>query len=134
MKHTLPILLISATATFAQVQYAFTNFVGMPFVSLADGLGDAARFYGPEGLALDSTGNIYVADSYNNAIRKITPNGAVTTVAGSAGQDGSNDGIGSEARFEVPRGVAVDSVGNIYVADTYNHTIRKITPAGVVTT
>ena len=98
-----------------------------------DGTGRAASFENPCGVAVDSAGNVYVADTDNNEIRKITPAGVVTTLAGS-GQYGSSDGSGSAASFENPFGVAVDSAGNLYVADTYNHEIRKITPAGVVTT
>ena len=75
-----------------------------------------------------------VADMGNNIIRKITPPGIVTTTAGFAGYYGSADGIGSNARFFEPSGVAVDTNGNVYVADHYNYTIRKITPAGAVTT
>jgi hypothetical protein len=99
-----------------------------------DGPGDAARFWGPSGVAVDQAGNVYVADSGNNTIRKITPAGMVGTLAGLAGHPGGNDGIGAQARFRNPWGVAVDPGGNVLVADLSNHTIRKITPAGVVTT
>ena len=74
---------------------------------------------------MDSAGNVYVADSGNHTIRKVTSAGVVTTLAGLAGSVGSADGTGSAARFSYPSGVAVDSAGNIYVADTYNHAIRK---------
>lgn len=100
----------------------------------ADGHGTSARFNNPFGVAVDGGGNVYVADSWNHAIRKITPSGVVSTLAGSLGVAGTADGTGGAARFTYPAGVAVDSSGNVYVADTNNHTIRKITPAGVVTT
>jgi sugar lactone lactonase YvrE len=115
--------------------YAFTNFAGLPGVTGAnDGAARAARFSRPYAVAVDSAGNVYVADEMNEAIRKITPAGVVTTLAGAAGQTGNSDGTGSAARFDTPRGVAVDSGDNVYVADTFNDAIRKITPAGVVTT
>ena len=84
-------------------------------------------------MAVDSAGNVYVADRENNTIRKVAPAGVVTTLAGSAWA-GSADGTGAAAQFYLPYGVAVDSAENIYVADTYNHTIRKVTAAGMVTT
>jgi hypothetical protein len=99
-----------------------------------DGTGSAARFNLPAGLAVDGSGNIYVADTYNHTIRKVTATGTVSTVAGQAGSSGSADGSGGNARFNYPSGVSVDSTGNLYVADTNNFTIRKITPAGVVST
>ena len=100
----------------------------------ADGTGTAARFNHPDGVAVDTTGNVYVTDNDNGTIRKITPGGGVTTLAGSMGHSGSTDGTGSAARFNYPMGVAVDTSGTVYVADSWNGTIRKITPGGVVTT
>lgn len=101
---------------------------------LTDGTGNAARFTDPKGVAVDGSGNVYVADASNHTIRKVTPNGVVTTLAGSAGINGSADGTGSEARFNFPTGVAVDLAGNVYVTDLDNNTIRKIRPGGIVTT
>jgi sugar lactone lactonase YvrE len=100
----------------------------------ADGTGSAARFNRPSDLAVDSAGNVYVTDTNNHTIRMITPAGIVSTVAGLAGSSGSVDGTGTAARFNYPTGIAVDGSGNLYVADTNNHSIRKITPAGAVTT
>jgi sugar lactone lactonase YvrE len=100
----------------------------------ADGTGGAAQFYYPVGVAVDYAGNAYVADTYNHVIRKVTRAGVVTTLAGNPGNPGSADGTGGAARFNYPEGVAVDGGGNLYVADTHNDTIRRITPAGVVTT
>ncbi len=99
-----------------------------------DGTGAAARFYFPTNLAVDDAGNVYVADSSNATIRKVTPAGVVTTLAGKAGAYGYLDGAGTEARFYAPAGIAVDGQGNIYVGDSGNQVIRKITPAGVVST
>lgn len=99
----------------------------------ADGTGTAAIFAEPYGLATDSAGNVYVADSFNHLIRKITSAGVVTTLAGNQ-LYGNVDGTGTAARFFNPDGVATDSTGNVYVADTYNDSIRKVSPAGVVTT
>ncbi|HEX7829870.1 MAG TPA: NHL repeat-containing protein [Thermoanaerobaculia bacterium] len=116
-------------------QGVVTTFAGMPgFAGSTDGQGTNARFNGPKGLAIDKNGNLYVADTSNHAIRKITPQGLVTTLAGKAGEFGSTNGSGSQARFYLPWSVAVDPQGNVYVADSYNHNIRIIEPAGVVTT
>jgi len=114
---------------------AVSTLAGLPTVTgSADGTGAGARFNGPEGVAVDTAGNVYVADLSNATIRKITPSGGVTTLAGLAGTIGTADGTGTGARFDGPAGVAVDGSGNVYVADTYSDTIRKVTPAGAVTT
>lgn len=99
-----------------------------------DGIGSTARFNSPQGVAVDAAGNIFVADTGSNIIRKIDPSGIVTTFAGSNGVAGASDGLGTQARFRCPAGLAVDASGNIYVADTCNNTIRKITAAGAVST
>lgn len=99
-----------------------------------DGIASQARFFVPEGIAVDRTGTLYVADRRNSTIRKITPEGVVSTLAGAPGEGGSQDGVGSAARFESPTAVTVDANGNLYVADSGDNTIRKVTPDGVVTT
>jgi sugar lactone lactonase YvrE len=98
-----------------------------------DGIGTAASFKGPNDVAVDAFGNIYVADYLNNKIRRITATGVVSTLAGS-GSQGPADGIGTAASFDSPSGVAVDASGNVYVADFLNNKIRKITATGVVST
>ncbi|MEJ0088157.1 MAG: hypothetical protein WDM80_00140 [Limisphaerales bacterium] len=85
-------------------------------------------------MAADAKGNLFVADSQNHAIRKITTNGVVTTFAGQLGVAGSANGTGTAARFDSPCGLAFDKAGNLYVSDTGNGLIRKITSAGAVTT
>ena len=127
----LPALRVQAQSTYEP--YSFTTFAGLPPGS-ADGTGSAARFNSPAGVAVDSADNTYVADTVNSTIRKITPAGVVTTFAGLAGSTGSANGTGSAARFNGPVAVAIDNIGNIFVADTNNSTIRKITPARVVST
>jgi sugar lactone lactonase YvrE len=99
----------------------------------ADGPGGQAAFNTPSGLALDSLGNLYVADTSNHRIRKVTPQGSVLTIAGD-GNAGYLDGPAAQARFDGPVGVAVDGNGNVYVADTYNDRIRKISVDGQVST
>ncbi len=99
-----------------------------------NGTGSAARFYGPSGVAMDAEGNLFVADTYNNTIRKVSSAGAVSTLAGSAGNYGSWDGTGANARFDGPRGIACDAAGTLFVTDYNNQTLRKISPAGAVLT
>ena len=100
----------------------------------ADGTGAAAQFNQSAGISTDSSGNIYVADTVNQVVRKITPSGVATTLAGSAGSAGYVNGIGTSAKFYSPRALVVDSSGNVYVADAVNNVIRLITPGGVVST
>ena len=90
-----------------------------------DGTGAAARFTYPKGLTVDANGNVFVADTYNNRIRKISPQGVVTTVAGT-GVRGNTNGWAAAAQFNRPEGIAVDSSGNLFVADTSNHAIRLL--------
>lgn len=112
-----------------------TTYAGSPGAhGSADGTGAAARFYSPFGVAVDTAGNVYVADSFNRTVRKIAAGGIVTTLAGSAQSGGKTDGTGTAARFDQPFGIAVDANGNVYVSDSVANTIRKISPAGVVST
>ncbi len=114
--------------------FTFSTLAGNAGYGSADGPGQDARFEFPTGVAADSAGNLYVADTENSTIRRIDPAGIVTTLAGLAGSQGAADGTGSDARFAYPQGIAVDNSGNVYVADTANCTIRQITPDGTVTT
>ncbi len=110
-----------------------TTLAGSGNPDSTNGTGTAASFNNSYGIAVDASGNVYVADSGNNLIRKITPTGKVTTLAGS-GVASDLDGTGIAAAFYNPRGIALDASGNIYVADTDNQLIRKVTSVGVVTT
>src|SRR5262249_10892603 len=118
-----------------------STIAGLPGVpDYADGTNADARFNRPAGIAVDSSGSLFVAERYNHVIRKLTPSGTnwvVSTIAGLPGVTGGNDGTNDQARFWLPSGIAVDSSNVLYVADTSNFTIRQITPVGtnwVVTT
>jgi hypothetical protein len=126
-------------STVRKISLIGTNWVVSTIAGLAgktgsaNGTNSAARFYYPASVAVDLSGNVYVADQNNSVIRKVTlvgTNWAVTTIAGTAGANGITDGTNAASRFYWPSGVAVDTNGNIYVADTFNDTVRKITVAG----
>jgi sugar lactone lactonase YvrE len=129
-----------AAVVQADTSYAWANFAGQPGFENSgslDGTNSAAQFYYPSSVALDTNGNLFVADNYNHTIRKVTPAGLVTTIAGTAEVYGSDDGTNSASRFYYPSGVALDTDGNLFVADSWNYTIRKVSPVGtnwVVTT
>lgn len=124
-------LIRKITSSLSFSTFAGNVSFGVGVKGYADGIGTASRFDNPHGIALDSSGNIYVADSVNNKIRKITPTGLVSTLAGSS--QGFADGSGSNAQFDYPTALAVDSSGNIFVAEQSDK-IRKITPSGIVST
>ena len=103
-----------------------TTLAGSGVAGFADGTGSNAQFYNPTGIAVDSAGTVYVGDNNNHRIRKITSAGVVTTLAGSGTTPGFADGTGSNAQFNSPYGIAVDSSGTVYVVDNSNHRIRMI--------
>lgn len=114
----------------------FTTIAGVAGVAGdIDGSGSDARFNRPRAIAVDRRGYLYVIDGQGgSSIRKISPSGLVSTLAGKAGNSGSADGEGANARFLYPSSIAVDSMGHVYVTDTYNYTVRKISPDGRVRT
>ena len=99
-----------------------------------DGTRTSARFNKPYGITIDASGNLYVSDTGNNTIRKITSAGVVTTIAGTAGSSGSTDAAGSSARFNSPYDIDIDAAGNLYIADRGNNSIRKLTLSGATYT
>jgi sugar lactone lactonase YvrE len=125
----------SSTIRRVSPQGVATTFAGSAgAVGSSDGAGTGARFNAPTRLEADADGNLYVTDTGNSVIRRISAAGAVTTLAGAAGECGSLDGDARTARFCAPQGIAMDRQGVLYVADTQNHTIRRIDRANVVTT
>ena len=113
---------------------ATSTLAGTPQVpGRVDGTGSAAQFYYPLASVADAAGNLYVVD-VDDTIRKVTPAGVVTTIAGTSNVGGNADGPGATATFRSPQGIAIDSAGNLYIADRDNRSIRKITPAGIVST
>jgi len=110
-----------------------STLAGLGTAGYANGAGVTAQFNNPSGVAVDSAGTVYVADTNNNRIRKVLPDGMVSTLAGS-GTLGFADGVAATAQFNFPNGIAVDSTGTVYVADSFNHRIRKIQPDGTVST
>ena len=130
-KPFLTIVLFVLSTFFASAQYIAT-IAGNGSSGNVDATGTNARFTYPSAVAMDASGNIYVGGG-NHSIRKITPAGVVTTLAGS-GIAGYADGNGTLAQFNSPYGLTVDAAGNVYVADTENHRIRKVDPLGNVTT
>jgi streptogramin lyase len=115
-------------------QDSVTTLTGQPLVSGAsNGPVAIALFNDPAALVADAAGNLFIADSRNHVIRRISTNGIVSTFAGQAGTSGSSDGTGA-ARFDTPTGIALAPNGDLYISDTGNHTIRRVTPAGAVTT
>ncbi|HUD83856.1 MAG TPA: hypothetical protein VMQ67_10150, partial [Candidatus Saccharimonadales bacterium] len=130
------LLPLAAQSTYSEA-YTFTTFAGCSRTASVDGAGSDAQFIEPSGVTVDTVGNVYVGDTFSFTIRKITPTGIVSTIAGFAGISGSADGTNEAARFNQPIGVAIDTGGNLYVADNGSSIIRKIAMVGtnsVVTT
>jgi RHS repeat-associated protein len=123
----------SQTDASGNVVLTVSTLAGDGTAGFADGAGTATRFNNPQGVAVDAAGVVYVADTGNNRVRRIATDGSVTTLAGD-GAIGFTNGAGAQARFNAPRGVAVDNAGNVYVADTGNSAVRSISPAGLVAT
>ena len=125
----------SATAKLTVISNDVETVIGFGgFAGAVDGAGSLARFNEPYGIAAGPDGNIYVADTFNFTIRKITARGVASVLAGTAGAPGSTNGVASESRFGYPKGVTVAADGSVYVADTGNHTIRRIGTDGLVNT
>jgi serine/threonine protein kinase, bacterial len=124
---------VTGPAFTYQYQYVVSTLAGNGTQGNVDGTGTAASFNYPIGIAADASGNLYVGDQFNEKVRKVTPAGVVTTLAGN-GNWGSVDGTGTSATFYYPTGVTVDASGNLYVTDLGGNTIREVSSVGVVTT
>ena len=126
---------VTSPVTLTVSEFGVETVAGQPGVrGNADGVGAMAQLSYPMGVAVDRAGNAYVADTGNHVIRKVSPTGLVSTFAGLAGVAGTADGVGEQARFDMPIGITVDSAGFLYIVDQYDSTVRRITPDGAVTT
>jgi len=132
-KVLLTIFALLFVLSFSKAQMVSTIAGSVGISGSSNGIGSSSRFNNPHGIAADKAGNIYITDRYNNKIRKITPAGVVSTLAGT-GSIGATDGIGSLATFNEPWGITCDTLGNIFIADTKNYKIRKIDSSGIVST
>ncbi|MBI5799295.1 MAG: hypothetical protein HZA92_01030 [Verrucomicrobia bacterium] len=128
-------LLLTCLLRTVSAQDSVRTLAGLPETpGSLDGTNTTARFNDPSGIAIAADGSIFVADNQNHALRRIGTNGVVTTLAGLLGTPGAADGSGSDARFDSPTGLALGPDGALYVSDTGNHTIRRVTTNGLVTT
>ena len=135
MKNIFLILFSCCVFTSVEAQWVVTVAGVLETPGFNDGPALSSRFFNPHGIAVDSAGMVYVADRYNHTIRKYNPiTGTVKTLAGKAGETGEGDGVGIDARFHEPWGICVTPDGVVYVADTKNNKIRKVTSNGIVTT
>jgi sugar lactone lactonase YvrE len=127
-------VLVNGKQAISATDFVVKTGGGQTTAFLISTVGGTAVFKGPAGVAIDAQGNLYVADAQDHKIRKISLQGVVSTYAGTGAQGSNNGNAQTEATFRQPSGLALDRQGNLYVADYFNHLIRKITPAGEVST